>query len=50
MLIDISLETFDYMKYLVDKKTSLVVKLNRCLKKRIRKKDKNKIEVRDKKG
>lgn len=40
MLINISLETFDYMKYLIDKKTTLVVKLNKCLRKRIKKQQK----------
>ena len=45
MLINISLEMFDYIKYLVDKRASLVVKLNKCLKKRIKKqKEKKKIK------
>lgn len=45
--VDTTLEMFDYIKWLVDKRITTVVKLNRCYKKRAknRKKDKDEIGI-----
>lgn len=42
--VNTSLEMFDYLKWLVDKRIIQVVKLNKCLKKRMKKK-KDEIDI-----